>query len=95
MFTNMDTSEYVKSLEKDNSSYLETNLVLMALFFDVELQIYHADGSGLNKISAFQKESKRRKVVKLYLNYNGMFDTIYEKSIIKTYGICQAILLDV
>jgi hypothetical protein len=88
----MNASEYVESLGSQKET-AEVDAVLIALFFDLQLQIYYIDKGGLGKIE-FNGGSKRRSV-RLYLSADGVFDVVYDKKKIKAAGICQAIVLDV
>lgn len=97
MLTNMGTLSYIQALKDNKKQFPEVDIILMAIFFDLELHIYFLDDSKLYKQS-FNLSSKlpdERKVIRLYLGVDGKFDLIYKKSTIESAGICQSILLDV
>jgi len=93
----MTTQKYAQQLIKTNKGSIELDAILMAMLFNVKLQIYYVNESQLmQKTFAFPiKSNKERKVIRLYAQYNMSFDTVYEKSFIRDAGVCQSILLDV
>lgn len=84
---------YIKEVKKGKGR-IEIDAILIALYLKAELQVYTLDKSRLIKQS-FNFNQKEQKRIRVYLEPNGRFDTIYDKSTIKSAGICQSILLDV
>ena len=89
----INVNEYIKELKKGKGC-IEIDAILIALYLKAELQVYTLDESGLIK-QLFNFNQKEERRVRVYLEPNGRFDTIYNKSTIKSAGICQSILLDV
>lgn len=92
-----DVREYVKGLKKGKSC-TELDVILLASFLGAELQIYCLEDNGLVKQTfnvARKKPQGKGRIIRMYLEPNGKFDTIYNKATIKAAGICQSILLDV
>ncbi len=68
---------------------------MLALFLRLDVLVYYVGEAGLAKLELnFGVGSKPRKV-RLYLGPDGGFDTLYDKSFVKSAGICQSMLLDV
>ena len=70
----------------------------MAMLFNIDLKLYYIAESGLSKeeFNFSTEESKMKpKKVQLYIAPDGYFDTVYEKSFVKSAGICQSLVLDV
>jgi hypothetical protein len=97
MLATMTTQNYAQELVKKTKGSLELDMILMAMLFNVQIQVYYVKDSQLmQKTFDFpDKSNKERKVVKLYAQPNMSFDTVYRKSFIRDVGICQSILLDV
>lgn len=66
----------------------------MGLLFGMNLRIWYITDEGLKRQEFFFEENSS-KVAELYLAPDGYFDILYQKSYIKTVGMCQSILLDV
>lgn len=90
--------DYINDLKKGKGC-AEVDTIVMGLYLGIELQIYTLDESGLIKQSFnflnSKTQSKPQQTIRMYLEPNCKFDTIYNKSTIKSAGICQSILLDV
>lgn len=101
MLTKLTTKrlgDYINDLRKGKGC-AEADTILMALYLEIELEIYTLDESGLIKQSFNflnnEIQTKPQKTIRMYLESDCKFDTIYNKSTIKSAGICQSILLDV
>lgn len=95
MMANMSTYQYIKSLEISQKGKPEIDLILISMLFGVDIKIFYMSEEGLMKQEFnFQGNTKKLKA-NLFINSDGFFDIIYNKSYIKTAGICQSIILDV
>lgn len=97
MAATTSTSMYVKGLKSGRQGRPEVDVILIALFLQLDLCIYYISETGLAKqeFSFALKGQPDRQRIKLYLSADGGFDTVYEKSFIKSAGLCQSILLEV
>lgn len=96
MLTNTGTAGYVQRL-KEGKDILEIDVVLMAIFFDLELEIYYVEDLKVKKQSfkLYSNTTNERKTIKLYLRPDCRFDTVYNKHNQKSNAISQSIILDV
>ena len=94
MLTNMGINDYIHSLRYLNQSSPEIDTILMAVFFDYELQFYFFNQEKLEK-RIFNSSKTNKMTIRLYLNEKGKFCTIYKKIKMETAGICQSLILDV
>lgn len=86
-----NTQSYIEAVNKGFNTPL-VDIVLFCLFSNLEISVYYLSHEGLSKIDLkFGSQHN----IKVYLTNEGYFDTMYEKSYIKTAGLCQSILLDV
>ena len=97
MFSTLSIDEYTESLLAKNNNRLDIDSILLSMLHNIDLHMYYISDSNLNvEIYKFGTETtKDSKFIQLYLNPNGGFNTIYDKTRIKTFGICQSIILDV
>ncbi len=97
MLTTMTTPMYLQTIKGGHKSKPEVDLILMAMFFGLHLQIYYIDESGIGtqEFDFRSGPADPGKAVRLFLGLDGCFDTVYDKSTIKSAGICQSILFDV
>lgn len=82
---------------KEGRDLAEVDVVLMAVFFDLDLEVLFAESSKIRRQS-FKLHSNAagdRKTIRLYLGANGKFDAVYNKCEAQSAGLCQSILLDV
>lgn len=91
--TGKNVLNYVKDLKKGKSCP-KVDAILLALYAKANLLIYTLDETGLIKQS-FTHEASKGRQIKIYLEPNGKFDSLYDKGTIKSAGICQSIILDV
>eukprot|EP00826_Nyctotherus_ovalis_P041364 TRINITY_DN4150_c0_g1_i17.p1 TRINITY_DN4150_c0_g1~~TRINITY_DN4150_c0_g1_i17.p1 ORF type:complete len:194 (-),score=2.09 TRINITY_DN4150_c0_g1_i17:329-910(-) len=97
MLTTKSTQKYTQQLIKKLKPHPELDIILISMLFNFQIQFYYIkDFLLLNKTFDFPaKSSGEKKLLRLYMNSNGTFDTVYEKAFIRDAGICQSILLDV
>ena len=72
----------------------EVDCILGPMILKTHLEIYCLEENVLSKeVFNYKFESINKKIttVKLYLEPNGKFDTIYNKQFLKSAGICQSI----
>jgi len=96
MLTNTGTAGYIQRLKK-KKDLQEVDVVLMAVFFDLELEVYFIENSKV-KTQSFKLYSNaldERKTIRLYLRPDCKFDLIYAKQREEYAGICQSVVLDV
>ncbi len=65
------------------------------MFFGLELEILYLGEDGLEKQEIAFGGSTPKGKERLYLDAEGYFDVVYDKSRVKSSGICQSIILDV
>lgn len=97
MTTTMSTPMYVKTLRGGHRGRPEVDVILMALFFHIDVRVHYISETGLAKQDfgfSSEKQPCRRRVT-LYLAADGAFDTVYAKSYVKSAGVVQSLLLDV
>lgn len=91
MLTNIDAKEYIARVEKSYDGKPEVDLVLMAMFFGINLIVLYVEDEVIKTVGL----NFGKKQVTVYINPEGYFDMVYEKSFVKNGGICQSIILDV
>lgn len=96
MLTNTGTAGYVQRL-KERKDLIEIDVVLMAVFFDLELEIYYVEDLKVKKQSfkLYSNTNSERKTIKLYLRPDSRFDLIYSKHNLNSNAMSQSIILDV
>eukprot|EP00826_Nyctotherus_ovalis_P012297 TRINITY_DN13235_c0_g1_i2.p3 TRINITY_DN13235_c0_g1~~TRINITY_DN13235_c0_g1_i2.p3 ORF type:complete len:103 (+),score=18.81 TRINITY_DN13235_c0_g1_i2:203-511(+) len=96
MLTNTGTTGYVQGL-REGRDLAEIDVVLMAVFFDLELEVYFVESSKVKRQSfkLYSNTAGKRKTIRLYLGTSGKFDVVYYKCEAQSAGLCQSILLDV
>ena len=76
----------------------------MAMLFDMNIKLFYATEEGLMKQEfifpstsalGIKKTQASKQKIQLFLAADGYFDVVYDKSYIKSAGICQSVLLDV
>jgi hypothetical protein len=96
MLSNTGTSGYIQRLKK-KKDLQEVDVVLMAVFFDLELEVYFIDNSKVNSqpFKLYSNILNNKKTIRLYLRPDNKFDLLYEKQKEENAGICQSIVFDV
>lgn len=91
MLTDINAKDYITNLEKFYQGKPEVDLILMAMFFRIDLQFLYVENEAMKEISfSFGKEKAQ-----VYINPEGYFDVVYEKGFVRNCGLCQSIILDV
>lgn len=91
MLSDIDAEEYIARVEKAYAGKPEVDLVLLALFFEINLKVLYVENEVIKQMT-FNFGKKQATV---YINPEGYFDTVHEKAFIKNSGLCQSIVLDV
>lgn len=91
MLTNIDAKEYIARIENSYDGKPEVDLILMAMFFEINLKVLYVEDEVIKGVDF--NFGKRQ--VTVYINPEGYFDMVYEKSFVRNGGICQSIVLDV
>jgi len=87
----MEAKDYISRIEKFYEGKAEVDLILMAMFFEINLKILYVENEVIRKTSF--KFGERQ--VAVYINPEGYFDIVWKKDFIKRCGLCQSIVLDV
>lgn len=91
MLTDMNDKDYIVNVEKFYKGKSEVDLVLMAMFFGINLIILYVEDEVMKQMNINFGNIKTI----VYINPEGYFDVVYEKTFIRDCGICQSIVLDV
>jgi hypothetical protein len=91
MLIGMEVKDYISRVEKFYAGKPEVDLILVAMFFEINLKVLYVEDEVIKKTSFKFGE----KEIAVYINPEGYFDIVCAKNFIKKCGLCQSIVLDV
>lgn len=92
--TDMNVHDYVESLTKRAKGEYEVDAVLLAISLNLELHIHYIEEGAFKKLTCNSSPAPKP-IIRLYVEQNGSFSTVYSKETIRAAGIAQSIVLEV